>query len=304
MRDCMKFYANVLERGDDDRLHVPMSTSPEYFSNELPAWTADPTCDLALVRNLARWCIRAAEILDRDADLREQWQDIDRDLAPYPVSERGLKVQPDIEFTQPHRHPMHLAPVFPLGDVHIEGDDADRQLVNASLDTWLNVGTGEWTGWSFPYASLILTRAKRANRAYEMLDMYRLGFIWPNGFHVNGDYKKQGFSRMTGTAFTVEGELAFTAAINEMLLQSWGDTIRVFPAVPDKWPTVAFDNLRAEGAVLVSARRDKGRVTKLTLVPERDLTTTVAWTLAPGESERRERVHLSAGVKVNLVNSR
>ena len=304
MRDCMRFYTNVLERGDDGRLHIPMSTSPEYFSNELPAWTPDPTCDLSLVRNLARWCIQAAEILDRDGDLRQRWQKIDRDLAPYPVSERGLKVQPDTEFTQPHRHPMHLAAIFPLGDLHIEGSDADRQLVNASIDTWLDVGTGGWTGWSFPYASLILTRAGRANRAYEMLDMYRLGFIWPNGFHVNGNYKRQGFSRMTGTVFTVEGEMAFTAAVNEMLLQSWGDTIRVFPAVPDEWPTVAFSNLRAEGAVLVSARRENGRVTELTLLPERDGTATVVWKFAPDQPERRDNVQLSTGVRINLAGPR
>jgi len=300
MRDCMTFYANVLERGDDGRLHVPMSSSPEYYSNELPAWTADPTCDIALVRNLAQWCIQAAKILDRDADLRQRWRAIDRDLAPYPVSEHGLKVQPDSDFTEPHRHPMHLAAIFPLGDLHIEGSDEDRQLVNTSIDTWLDVGTDYWSGWSFPYASLILTRAGRANRAYEMLDMYRLGFIWPNGFHVNGDYKKQGFSKGTGTVFTVEGEMAFTAAVNEMLLQSWGDTIRVFPAVPDNWANAAFYNLRAEGAVLVSALRENGRVTKLTLLPEHDLTTTIVWEPAPDKPERREHVELSAGIKTDL----
>jgi hypothetical protein len=43
-----------------------------------------------------------------------------------------------------------------------------------------------------------------------------------------------------------------------MLLQSWGNKIRVFPALPDAWDTVAFHNLRAEGGFLISARRIRG----------------------------------------------
>lgn len=46
-----------------------------------------------------------------------------------------------------------------------------------------------------------------------------------------------------------------------MLLQSWGDKIRVFPAIPQDWMNVGFEHLRAEGAFLVSASRQDG-VTK------------------------------------------
>ena len=44
-----------------------------------------------------------------------------------------------------------------------------------------------------------------------------------------------------------------------MLIQSWGDTLRIFPAVPSAWPDVAFHNLRAEGAFLVSGVRKGGK---------------------------------------------
>jgi hypothetical protein len=43
-----------------------------------------------------------------------------------------------------------------------------------------------------------------------------------------------------------------------MLIQSWGDKIRVFPALPSVWKDVVFNNLRTEGAFLVSARRVNG----------------------------------------------
>jgi hypothetical protein len=44
-----------------------------------------------------------------------------------------------------------------------------------------------------------------------------------------------------------------------MLLQSWGGKLRIFPAVPGQWKDAAFENLRAEGGFIVSARRVAGK---------------------------------------------
>src|SRR6185369_9799691 len=62
----------------------------------------------------------------------------------------------------------------------------------------------------------------------------------------------------------IETPLAGAASVHEILLQSWTmepfDThIRVFPAVPESWPDVSFDKLRAEGAFEVSAVRRGGK---------------------------------------------
>ena len=57
----------------------------------------------------------------------------------------------------------------------------------------------------------------------------------------------------------LETPLHGASCIQEMLLQSWGNRIRVFPAMPKKWGSVCFDDLRAEGAFLVSAFRSEGK---------------------------------------------
>jgi alpha-L-fucosidase 2 len=57
----------------------------------------------------------------------------------------------------------------------------------------------------------------------------------------------------------IETPLSAAASVHDMLLTSWGGKIRVFPGVPDGWSDVAFHNLRAEGAFLVSAVRDGGK---------------------------------------------
>jgi len=47
--------------------------------------------------------------------------------------------------------------------------------------------------------------------------------------------------------------------LQDMLIQSWGDKIRVFPGVSKDWRDAVFHNLRAEGAFLVSAVRKDGQ---------------------------------------------
>jgi hypothetical protein len=57
----------------------------------------------------------------------------------------------------------------------------------------------------------------------------------------------------------IETPLSGAQSIHDMLIQSWGGVIRVFPAVADAWNDVVFHNLRTEGAFLVSAKRQNGK---------------------------------------------
>ena len=56
----------------------------------------------------------------------------------------------------------------------------------------------------------------------------------------------------------IETPFSFCTSIHDMLLQSWDGTIRVFPAVPESWENVAFDQFRTQGAFLVTAKRSEG----------------------------------------------
>jgi len=60
-------------------------------------------------------------------------------------------------------------------------------------------------------------------------------------------------------AFTMEASCGVAAGVNDMLLQGWNDTVRVFPAVPAHWRDIAFRELVTEGAFTVSAIRRNGR---------------------------------------------
>jgi alpha-L-fucosidase 2 len=276
LKDTLLFWENILEKGEDGKLHVPLSSSPEYFSNDLEAWTPDPTSDLALIRNLIKNTVRASEILGLDEELRQGWSAMAAQLVPALEEKRkpgfmqpgGLMLQPGAPYSRSHRHPMHLFSIFPGEELTVEGSAAERRLLKASIDRWIFAGMGEWTGWSYPYGSLIASRIRSPEHALNLLQLYEKAFIWPNGFHINGDYKDLGFSLHRYEAFTVEAECGFTAAINEMLLQSWGEKIRIFPSVPEAWNAIAFSDLRAQGGFLVSAEMRQGRIVSASIRSE------------------------------------
>jgi alpha-L-fucosidase 2 len=264
MREFMKTYLNLLELWNDGRYHIPLSNSPEWEENRPEAWGSDTTCDLAFIRWLATSLLEAVRILNIEDPDVPRWRDVLEKLTDYPKDESGLQIFRDQPLTHSHRHPSHLIPIHPLGILNIEGGEEDRRIIYRSIETLLLRGTGEWAGWSFPWMSIIASRVKMPNMAWHMLQTY-FYFIKPNTFHMNGDYRRFGACAYAYQAMTLEAGFCAATAIMEMLLQSWGGRIRVFPTIPEFWKDAYFHRLRAEGAFLVTSKL-KDRIVEYVII--------------------------------------
>ena len=130
----------------------------------------------------------------------------------------------------------------------------------AELD---RLGPDWWCGYSYSWLGNLAARAMDGEKAAEALRTFAECFCLPNSFHANGDQTKSGKSKFTYRPFTLEGNFAFAAGIQEMLLQSHTGVVRVFPAVPAAWKDISFDSLRTYGAFLVSAKKKAGKVTEV-----------------------------------------
>ncbi len=259
MRGAMQTYMNLLEPDEDGTLHIPLGYSPEWGEGSIARYGPDPACDIALIRWLGESLLAAADRLGIDDPERDRWEETLELLADYPRGDGGLRVTANDALWESHRHHSHLMAIHPLGVLNVEQGDGERALIHASILQWIRQGTGHWTGWSFPWASLIASRTGLGNMAWDMLQRYR-AFITPNTFHVNGDYRAFGHSHARYSPMTLEAGFCAAAAIMEMLLQSWGGVIRLFPTVPDCWGDAYFEDLRAEGAFLVGALLAGGKV--------------------------------------------
>jgi alpha-L-fucosidase 2 len=271
LKGCFLTYANLLEPGDDGKLHIPLSYSPEFGEGGFNAYTKDPNCDLALIRFLGDAILQSNAILGSEDELTPRVHEVLSNLTPYLRNGNRLLVSAETPLSHSHRHHSHLMAIHPLGLINVDGTDEDRAIIRDSLHEIRVKGTGEWTGWAFPWMSLIASRAGYGNMSWQMLDMYANAFIKPNTFHVNGDPRIFGVSLFDYEPMTLEAGFGAAAATMEMLLQSWGGTIRLFPTMPDRWNDAYFENLRAEGAFLVTAKLEEGEVAGALIVSEAGL---------------------------------
>lgn len=239
LKQAINTYLHLLKDGPDGRLHIEPTFSPEY------GIAPDTNYNLALLRWGCTTLVALCERFKIDDPLLPKWRSVLEKLVDYPVNENGFMIGAGEPFAKGHRHYSHLLMAYPLYLVNVDQPGA-RDLIDKTLRHWMGFKEGK-TGYTWTGSSSIASALGDGDRALEFL----------NGL------KGQGIS---GTTMYREGnnpvsETPFSAvqSIHGMLMQSWGDTIRVFPALPTAWSNAAFVNLRAEGAFLVSASRRGGK---------------------------------------------
>lgn len=245
------------------------SSSPEIFDNSLQAWfTSMTNFDLSLMHFLFGATAELAGELGLEneathwAGLKKQLPDFDLD------TEGSLTFAKGFPYNGSHRHFSHALAIHPLGVIDWSNGEEAQRIIRATLKKLKDYGPDYWTGYSYSWYANMQARAFNGEEAALALRTFAECFCLKNGFHVNGDQSGTGKSKFTYRPFTLEGNFAFAAGVQEMLLQSHTGTVRVFPAIPAHWKDVSFENLRAMGAFLVSATRKDGQVTKLRVYSE------------------------------------
>jgi len=293
VRSAFLFYAHNLEEEEDGSLHIPLSTSPEYDGPEASAWCQDPNIDIALIRTCCDWLVEMEKALGQN-DLTARAEDIHQRLVPYhlvefehpasyargdvPTGRHVLALWQDKPLDYSHRHPSHLMAIHPAMDLTIEGTEEERRIIAASVRHYLSLGQYCWAGHT--YAQLISLAAVigEAGMAHNFLRRFRDSWIGPNGLHFNREIGCKGdscFAMPDGRIdrecpFTMEASCSITCGISDMLVQGWGGRIRIFPAVPDHWQDLSFQDLRTEGAFAVSALRRNGQTCRVEITATAD----------------------------------
>ena len=110
-------------------------------------------------------------------------------------------------------------------------------------------------GFTFTGAASIAAQMTRGDEALRYLREFVARFAQPNTMYFEAGP-------------VIETPLSAAKSLQDMLLQSWGGLIRIFPAVPAAWLDVTVHDTRTEGAFLVSAVRRDGR-TRFVRGPQR-----------------------------------
>lgn len=270
-RQVCGFFENITIKNEKGERQLPISSSPEIRDNKLEAWFPHTTnYDLALIR----FAFQAGSEIALAAGDREQAQKWQKMLLEFPAfastANSELMFAPSLAYNESHRHFSHLMAIHPLGLIKWEDGEEARKTIRSSIALLDKIGPDYWCGYSYSWLANLKARAKDGEGAKKALETFARAFCLPNSFHANGDQTKSGLSKFTYRPFTLEGNFAFAAGLQEMMLQSYAGFIEIMPAIPAEWKDAAFKDLRAEGAVLVSASKRDGRIVSVKLSAERD----------------------------------
>ena len=204
---------------------------------------------------LLRWgcatLIESCRRLGIEDPLMDTWQRTLKKLCEHPADDSGLMIGRGVPLERSQRHYSHLLAIYPLYLLNWEQPE-NQGLIEKSLNRWLSLDEAH-QGYSFTGAASILASMGKGDEAYR----YLTGLI-------EGDHPDYGAFIKPNTLYqeagpVIETPLSAAQSLHDMLLQSWGGKIRVFPAIPGEWKDVVIHNLRAEGAFLVSAVRRGGK---------------------------------------------
>ncbi|MBP8539147.1 Tat pathway signal sequence domain protein [Streptomyces sp. MK37H] len=239
LRKAIAYYLHFLTPGSDGKLHLPATFSPEYGVN-----APDCNYDLMLLRWGCATLLDAARILGVKDPSAPRWREVLAKLTPYPVDENGFMIGAGVPFAKSHRHYSHMLAVYPLYEVTWE-DPAKRELIETSLNHWVGF-EGALQGYTFTGAASMSAQMGRGEDALKYLGELMRRFIQPNTM-----YKESGP--------VIETPLSAAQSLHDMVCQSWGGVIRIFPALPAAWSELMVHDFRTQGAFLLSAAREGGR---------------------------------------------
>lgn len=254
LRDCALFYTDFMKKGDDGLYHVfPSNQGEDGFSGDPKDYT-DRTQVMRHLRYCLRSAIQASEILDVDAELRGEWCDRLEHAA-------GDDGNPPPKYEGLARHFYEASPPeFGDGAVPAGPVNDDNPAAWPGAGQWVDL----WYAGQYPMIAIPNIRSGRLDPERAYTGLRRIIERWR---HPNGLIWAMAIANYGHCGAWTE-TLGIAAPLQEMLLQSYGGVIRVFPC----WPrdvAASFTTLRAEGAFLVSASWREGRVTGLEILSEK-----------------------------------
>ncbi len=243
LKGSFNVYKHVFQKESDGKYHIPEMRSPEY-----PTMARDTNYNIGLIRWL---CGRLLEVNERcsfNDPQAAEWQDVLDNLVDYQVGENGFLIGANVPQTVSHRHWSHILQAWPLC-VYTPDDPQRREMILKTMDHWTTVENGkQMFGWSQAAAASLYAILGDGEKARDFILRH----------HNNRRFVRCNTQYFEGWP-VIECSHVAARALQEMLLQSWGNQIRVFPAIPAEWKETSFADLRTEGAFLVSAIRKEGK---------------------------------------------
>ena len=162
-----------------------------------------------------------------------------------------------------HRHISHLFGLFPGEQLHPERTPELFNGAIKSLEMRLSCDGGH-TGWSRAWTACCCARIGDGNAALDHIE------------HLITDFSTDSLLDLhPPRVFQIDGNLGGSAAVAEMLLQSYYSELNLLPALPDKWHSGKVTGLRARGGYSVDLKWAYNRLVQAIITSATDRECTI-----------------------------
>ncbi len=274
LKKACEFYSDILTDIGDAKLSVCPATSPEntFKCNEKAVSVAKSSTIMdTIVLDCFENYLKGCEAIGISDDFTDNLKEQIKNIKPFKIGSKGQLLEWDDEYKECDKHHRHVSHLIGLHPFDIINKNDTPELFDACKKT-LEIRGDAGTGWSLAWKINFHARLRNAQKAYDLLNLQlspvksrrKSGFNYGDG---GGTYPNLFDAH---PPFQIDGNFGAASGINEMLVQSDGESIYLLPALPSEWKDGSVKGFRVKGNAKIDFSWKDGKITDYKLHSENE----------------------------------